>query len=75
MSRRDAAQVLFIFLKSQAELLEALLLQASLSKDAARPLVAHIELLAASWRREFEEGEEIMSEQLLRLRELLGPPY
>ncbi len=71
--RRDAAQALFISLKVQAEILEALLREGSLSIDAARPSVALIELTAKIWSREFEEGEAFMAEPLQSLRELLGP--
>jgi hypothetical protein len=65
---------LFIGLRMQADLLEALLRDGSLSIDAARPLVAAVEGAAAAWRKFFEEGEDLMAEPLQRLRGLIGPP-
>ncbi len=67
MSRRDAAQALFISLRMQADLIETLLMSGALSTQQAWPHIGQIKSLASSWRREFPEGPDMLSETLQRL--------
>lgn len=74
MTRRDAAQTLYISLLMQAELIETLLIEGALSSERARPLVGRVALLAMAWRNEFEEGPDMLTEILDRLRMRTGAP-
>lgn len=74
MSRRDAAQTLYISLLMQAELIETLLIEKSLSPERALPLVGRVAMLASAWKKEFEEGPDMLTELLVRLRMRTGSP-
>ena len=74
MSRRDAAQTLYISLLMQAELIEALLKERALSPDRARPLIGQIALLSDAWKRPFAEGPDMLTDILVRLRMWTGSP-
>lgn len=75
MSRRDAAQTLYISLLMQAELIEALLIDNSLSPERARPLVGRIALLSSAWKKDFEEGPDMLTDLLVRIRMRTGSPH
>lgn len=69
---RDAAQAIFICMAAQAELLDALISEGSISADAARPLVGNIIVVTGAWERFFPEGSDLMSEVLPGLRAKVG---
>jgi len=72
MDARRQAQTIFITMKAQADLIDALIEEGALSLQAARPLVGNITVVTSAWVNAFPEGAELMSTILPRLFARLG---
>ena len=69
---RDAAQILFIGLKLQAETLLALLRAGALAPEAVRATVFSISTVTGAWARWFPEGPGMFGATLAELENRVG---